>query len=126
MSVIVSGRVLHANKHVVIALTYIYGVGKTTAQDICREAKVKEETKVQDLSEIELEAIRSQVSRYEVEGDLRRTVSLHIKSLMDKGCYRGRRLRAGLPVRGQKTKTNAKTAKKRKRRSSGSKQSEGG
>ena len=118
MSVVVSGRVLHANKHIVIALTYIYGIGRTRAQLICKEAKIPETTKVNALSEAQIEAVRAQVSRYEVEGDLRRLVALHVKSLMEMGCYRGRRLRAGLPVRGQRTKTNARTAKKRSRKKS--------
>ena len=100
-----------AHKHVVIALTAIYGIGRALAIDICRAVGVETMTKVVHLTEAELEAIRKEVAKYEVEGDLRRKVAMNIKRLMDLGCYRGLRHRRGLPVRGQKTKTNARTRK---------------
>lgn len=99
------------NKHAVIALTYVYGVGRPTARQICASTGVKEATKVADLSEADLEAIRSEISKLTVEGDLRREVSMNIKRLMDLGCFRGIRHRRNLPVRGQRTKTNARTRK---------------
>lgn len=99
------------NKHAVIALTYIYGIGRPTAKRICADSGVAETAKIGDLSEAELDAIRNEVAKITVEGDLRRELSMSIKRLMDLGCYRGLRHRRGLPVRGQRTKTNARTRK---------------
>lgn len=99
------------NKHTGIALTYIFGIGRTTALKLCRAAGVDPATKVQDLSDERLDALRNEVSRLTVEGDLRRENSMSIKRLMDLGCYRGMRHRRGLPVRGQRTRTNARTRK---------------
>jgi small subunit ribosomal protein S13 len=98
-------------KHIVIALTYIYGIGRPRAKLICAAAKVNPATKVKDLTESELSAIRSEVAKFAVEGDLRREVAVGIKRLVDIGCYRGVRHRKGLPVRGQRTRTNARTRK---------------
>lgn len=99
------------NKHVVIALTYIYGVGKPTAKKICETCNIKESVKVINLSEKELNDIRSEINKYKTEGDLRREISMNIKRLLDLGSYRGWRHRKGLPVHGQRTKTNARTRK---------------
>lgn len=99
------------DKRVVISLTYIYGIGKTTAQQILSEAKVSEDKRVKDLNEDELAAIRKAASKYVIEGDLRREVAMGIKRLMEIGSYRGIRHRRSLPVRGQRTKTNARTRK---------------
>ncbi len=107
----IAGINIPVNKHTVIALTSIYGVGRTRAKLICDAAGVKPETKVKDLSEAEVESLRAQVGKFDVEGDLRREVSMNIKRLMDLGCYRGIRHRRGLPVRGQRTRTNARTRK---------------
>lgn len=107
----ISGVNVPDNKHALIALTYIYGVGRTSAAEICVAAGVEATRKVADLSESELDALRSEVGKRTVEGDLRREVSMNIKRLMDLGCYRGIRHRRGLPVRGQRTKTNARTRK---------------
>lgn len=111
----VAGINLPVQKHIVIALTHVYGVGRTRAMVICEKANINSATKVRDLSEEELSAIRIEVGAFTVEGDLRRQVAMDIKRLMDLGTYRGRRHRVGLPVRGQRTKTNAKTRKKRRR-----------
>ncbi|HEB59709.1 MAG TPA: 30S ribosomal protein S13 [Gammaproteobacteria bacterium] len=99
------------NKHAVIALTSIYGVGNTRARQICEAAGVTPSARIRDLTESELEALRSEVGKFTVEGDLRREVSMNIKRLMDLGCYRGLRHRRGLPLRGQRTRTNARTRK---------------
>ncbi len=99
------------NKHAVIALTYIFGVGRTSSTKICAAAGVAPSRKISDLSEGELDALRNEIAKVPVEGDLRREVSMNIKRLMDLGCYRGIRHRRGLPVRGQRTKTNARTRK---------------
>lgn len=98
-------------KHVVIALTSIYGVGRSRAVEICSAAGVSPEQKLIDLTEGEIESIRTAVGVYDVEGDLRRDVSMNIKRLMDLGSYRGIRHRRGLPLRGQRTRTNARTRK---------------
>ena len=98
-------------KRVVISLTYIYGIGNTLAKKILAAAKVDEDTRVKNLTEDQLTAIRNEVSKYKVEGDLHREVALNIKRLSEIGCYRGLRHRKGLPVRGQRTKTNARTRK---------------
>ncbi|EPR29221.1 SSU ribosomal protein S13P [Geobacillus sp. WSUCF1] len=107
----IAGVDIPRDKRVVISLTYIYGIGKPTAQKILKEAGVSEDTRVRDLTEEELSRIREIVGRLKVEGDLRREVSLNIKRLMEIGCYRGLRHRRGLPVRGQNTKNNARTRK---------------
>ncbi|UUM25313.1 30S ribosomal protein S13 [Mycoplasmopsis agalactiae] len=99
------------NKRVVISLTYIYGIGRISAQEICAKAKIDENIRVKDLSEAQLSAIREIAKEYVTEGDLRREVSLNIKRLMEVKCYRGIRHRKGLPVRGQSTKSNARTRK---------------
>ena len=98
-------------QHTEIGLTAIYGIGRTRARQICDAAGVLHSKKVKDLSDSELERIRELISRLTVEGDLRREVSMSIKRLMDLGCYRGVRHRRGLPVRGQRTRTNARTRK---------------
>ncbi len=98
-------------KRVVVSLTYIFGIGPTTAKKILAAANVSEDVRVKDLTEEQLTAIRKEVSAIKVEGDLRREISLNIKRLSEIGCYRGLRHRKGLPVRGQRTKTNARTRK---------------
>ena len=107
----IAGVNIPVNKHVVIALSAIYGIGPTRAKSICANANVRPEAKVKELVESEVEALRAEVAKFTVEGDLRREVSMSIKRLMDMGCYRGLRHRRGLPVRGQRTKTNARTRK---------------
>ncbi len=107
----IAGINLPSHKHIDIALTSIYGIGKTRSHSICDAAGIERTTKVKDLSEPEAEKLRQEVARFEVEGDLRRDVSMNIKRLMDLGCYRGLRHRRGLPLRGQRTKTNARTRK---------------
>ena len=99
------------NKVVVVALTYIYGIGNTTAKKICAAAGVEELKRVKDLTDAEITKVREEVAHYKVEGDLKREVGLNIKRLQEIGCYRGIRHRRGLPVRGQRTKTNARTRK---------------
>jgi small subunit ribosomal protein S13 len=99
------------NKHVVIALTSIYGIGRARAKQICSVAGVAPQTAVKDLAEPEVANIRNAVAKLVVEGDLRREISMNIKRLMDLGCYRGIRHRRGLPMRGQRTRTNARTRK---------------
>ncbi len=99
------------NKHTGISLTYIFGVGRTTALQLCAEAGVNPAAKIADLSEPDLDALRNEVAKLTVEGDLRRELSMNIKRLMDLGCYRGIRHRRNLPVRGQRTRTNARTRK---------------
>ena len=99
------------HKHAVITLTSIYGVGKTSAKAILAAANVNESTKISELSEEILNTLRDEVGKYTVEGDLRREVSMNIKRLMDLGAYRGMRHRRSLPLRGQRTKTNARTRK---------------
>jgi len=98
-------------KHVVVALTAIYGIGETRAKQICAAANVAPETQVKDLAEPEVAGLRTAVANFIVEGDLRRETSMNIKRLMDLGCYRGIRHRRGLPMRGQRTRTNARTRK---------------
>ncbi len=99
------------HKHAEIALTAIYGVGRSTAKEICEKVGIQTTAKIKDLTEEQLESIRKVVSTFTVEGDLRREVSMNIKRLMDLGCYRGIRHRRGLPLRGQRTRTNARTRK---------------
>ncbi len=107
----IAGVNIPNHKHAEIALTAIYGIGRTTAQKICASAGILTSTKVKDLSDAEVEKLRDEVAKFTVEGDLRREVTMNIKRLMDLGCYRGIRHRRGLPVRGQRTKTNARTRK---------------
>ena len=108
----IAGVDLPRNKHIEISLTYIYGIGRTLAGQICTKASVEPNTKTDQLSESEVIKLREVIEReYKVEGDLRREVSQNIKMLMDIGCYRGLRHRRGLPVRGQRTHTNARTRK---------------
>jgi small subunit ribosomal protein S13 len=107
----IAGVNLPNHQHAEIALTAIYGIGRSRAQKICDAAGVVRSTKMKDLSEPELERLRDQIGRYTVEGDLRREVTMSIKRLMDLGCYRGLRHRKGLPSRGQRTRTNARTRK---------------
>ena len=99
------------DKPVKISITYIYGIGRHTAEIICQDAKVDGMIRVKDLTDDQLAAIRNEIAKYKVEGDLRREVALNIKRLSEIGCYRGQRHRKGLPVRGQRTKTNARTRK---------------
>jgi small subunit ribosomal protein S13 len=107
----ISGVDIPRDKRVVISLTYIYGIGKTTSQKVLAAAGINEHTRVRDLTEDELNKIREQLDKYKVEGDLRREISLNIKRLMEIGSNRGIRHRRGLPVRGQNTKNNARTRK---------------
>lgn len=107
----IAGINIPTHKHVVIALTSIYGIGRTTAGKVCDAAGVARDMKVKDLSEPEVDTLRAEVAKYVVEGDLRRETSMNIKRLMDLGCFRGIRHRRGLPLRGQRTRTNARTRK---------------
>lgn len=107
----IAGINIPVQKHTVIALQAIYGIGSTRARQICAAAGIDPTVKVKDLSDGEVERLREEVAKYTVEGDLRRDISMNIKRLMDLGCYRGLRHRRGLPVRGQRTKTNARTRK---------------
>lgn len=107
----IAGINVPVQKHTVIALTSIYGIGRPRALKICKDAGVDPAKKIKDLSDSEVDAIRNEVSKYTIEGDLRREVSMSIKRLMDLGCYRGVRHRRGLPVRGQNTRRNARTRK---------------
>lgn len=107
----IAGINVPTQKHAVIALTSIYGIGTSRAKEICAKANVAPDKKIRDLSDSEVEALRQVVSEYQVEGDLRRQVSMDIKRLMDLGCFRGLRHGRSLPVRGQRTKTNARTRK---------------
>jgi small subunit ribosomal protein S13 len=107
----IAGVNIPVNKHTEIALTAIYGIGRTRARQICAAAGVKPNARVKDLTEGEVEGLRTEITRFRVEGDLRREISMNIKRLMDLGVYRGMRHRRGLPVRGQRTRTNARTRK---------------
>ncbi|MBB5181700.1 small subunit ribosomal protein S13 [Planomicrobium koreense] len=107
----IAGVDIPRDKRVVISLTYIFGVGKTTAQKVLSGAGISEDTRVRDLTEDELNNIREQLDQYKIEGDLRREVSMNIKRLMEIASFRGIRHRRGLPVRGQNTKNNARTRK---------------
>jgi small subunit ribosomal protein S13 len=107
----IAGVNIPDRKHTVIALTSIYGVGLTRARQICAAAGVAEDRKIMDLAEDEVEKLRSEIAKISVEGDLRRETSMNIKRLMDLGCNRGIRHRRGLPLRGQRTQTNARTRK---------------
>ena len=99
------------DKHLVISLTYIYGIGRETAKKICEAAKIEPSKIVKDLTNDELNIVRDEVSKYTVEGDLRRDVNMNIKTKMEINCYQGTRHKKGLPVRGQKTRSNARTRK---------------
>ena len=107
----IAGVNLPAQKHVWVGLQSIYGIGRTRSKQVCEAAGVESSTKIRDLSEPEVERLRSEVGKHVVEGDLRREIGMAIKRLMDLSCYRGLRHRRGLPVRGQRTKTNARTRK---------------
>ncbi len=107
----IAGVDLPKEKRVEIGLTYIYGIGRTSSNKILAEAKVNPDTRVKDLTDDQVKAIRNAMEDYKVEGDLRREVALNIKRLTEIGCFRGIRHRRGLPVRGQRTKTNARTRK---------------
>ena len=107
----ISGVDIPREKRLVISLTYVFGIGRTTARKLCEAAGVDPTTKVQDLPDDRLDALRNEIAKMTVEGDLRRETSMNIKRLMDLGCYRGMRHRRGLPVHGQRTRTNARTRK---------------
>lgn len=107
----IAGINIPVHKHAVIALTAIYGIGRSASREICAAAGVALDSKIKDLTEAQLEALRGEVGKRKVEGDLRRDISMNIKRLMDLGTYRGLRHRRGLPVRGQRTRTNARTRK---------------
>jgi len=107
----IAGVNIPDNKHTVISLQYVFGIGQTRAKAICKSTGIEECAKVSSLSEDQLEMLRNEVGKFDVEGDLRREVSMNIKRLMDLGCFRGIRHRRSLPVRGQRTKTNARTRK---------------
>jgi small subunit ribosomal protein S13 len=107
----IAGVNIPDHKHAVISLTYVFGVGKTRAKQICAATGIAESAKISTLSEDQIDALRSEVGKLTVEGDLRREVSMSIKRLMDLGCYRGLRHRRSLPARGQRSKTNARTQK---------------
>jgi small subunit ribosomal protein S13 len=107
----IAGVNIPVNKNIDIGLTSVYGIGRPTAVAVCKKVGIDPLTKVKNLTELELDSIRAEVSKYSVEGDLRREVSMNIKRLTDLGCYRGIRHRRGLPLRGQRTRTNARTRK---------------
>ena len=107
----IAGINIPPQKHTEIGLTSIYGIGRTTAQKICTNCGIPFEKKVKDLTDGDLEKIRDQIAQFTIEGDLRRETTMNIKRLMDIGCYRGFRHRRGLPMRGQRTRTNARTRK---------------
>jgi small subunit ribosomal protein S13 len=107
----IAGVNIPVNKHAWIGLTSIYGIGRSRAREVCVAAGVDPATKVKSLTEAEVERLRAEIGKYTVEGDLRREVAMSVKRLMDLGCYRGLRHRKGLPVRGQRTRTNARTRK---------------
>ena len=108
----IAGINIPNHQHASIALTAIYGIGRARARLICDAAGVKQSAKIKDLTDGEMDKLREQVTRFSVEGDLRRETSMNIKRLMDLGCYRGLRHKKGLPVRGQRTRTNARTRKR--------------
>ena len=107
----IAGINIPDNKHLVVSLTHIHGIGRTSARKICRAAGVDPAAAVKSLSEGDLDKVRSEIGNYEVEGDARREVSMSVKRLMDLGTYRGIRHRRGMPLRGQRTRTNARTRK---------------
>ena len=114
----IAGVNIPDNKHVGIALTAIYGIGKTTSLNLCKAVGIDSSSKVSQLTDAQLESLRTEIAKLTIEGDLRRIVTMNIKRLMDLGCYRGLRHRRGLPLRGQRTKTNARTRKGRRKGSS--------
>jgi small subunit ribosomal protein S13 len=107
----IAGVNIPNHQHAEIALTSIYGIGRTRAREICAAAGIAPSTKIKDVTDVQMDKLRDRVTKFAVEGDLRREVSMNIKRLMDLGCYRGLRHRRGLPVRGQRTRTNARTRK---------------
>lgn len=107
----IAGINIPVNKHIAVGLMHIYGIGRSRALSVCKAAGIDPSTRVRDLAEPEVNALRTQVTRFMVEGDLRRENSMSLKRLMDLGCYRGIRHRKGLPARGQRTRTNARTRK---------------
>lgn len=111
----IAGVNIPDHKHIVIALTSIYGIGRTRSKNLCKAVGIDTATKVSQLTEEKLEALRSEITKMTIEGDLRRVVTMNIKRLMDLGCYRGLRHRRSLPLRGQRTKTNARTRKGRRK-----------
>lgn len=111
MAARIAGIIIPVQKHIVIGLTAIYGIGRNRAKSICSQAKVDPAKKVKDLTEAELEGLRGEIAKFRVEGDLRREVAMSIKRLVELGTYRGLRHKRGLPVRGQRTRTNARTRK---------------
>src|SRR5476649_1967142 len=111
MAARIAGVIIPVQKHIVIGLTAIYGIGRERARRICDSAKVESSKKVKDLTEAELESLRGEINKIRVEGDLRREVAMSIKRLVELNTYRGTRHKRGLPVRGQRTKTNARTRK---------------
>ncbi len=111
MAARIAGVIIPMQKHIVIGLTAIYGIGRNRAKDICTSAKVESAKKVKDLTEAELESLRTEIAKIRVEGDLRREVAMSIKRLVELGTYRGLRHKRGLPARGQRTRTNARTRK---------------
>lgn len=112
----IAGVNIPSHKHIVIGLQSIFGIGPTRAKLICAQANVAESSKVTDLTDAELESLRVETMKYEIEGELRRTISINIKEKLDMGCYQGIRHRRGLPLRGQRTSTNARTRKRRKKK----------
>ncbi len=117
----IAGVDIPRDKRVVVSLTYVYGIGRPTAEKILATCGIDESTRAKDLTEEQVNQIRQEVDKFKVEGDLRREVTLNIKRLMEIGCYRGTRHRKGLPVRGQRTKTNARTRKGPRRTVAGKK-----
>ena len=116
MAVRIAGVTIPMDKHTIIGLQAIYGIGPTRSAEVCKRCSVDPSVKIKNLTEEELESLRQAIGLYQpLEGDLRRETSMNIKRLMDIGCVRGRRHRSGLPVRGQRTKTNARTRKGKKK-----------
>lgn len=111
MAARIAGVIIPMQKHIVIGLTAIYGIGRQRARDLCKMTKIEPSKKVKDLTEAELEGLRGEISKIRVEGDLRREISMNIKRLVELGTYRGTRHKRGLPARGQRTRTNARTRK---------------
>ncbi|MDQ3186236.1 MAG: 30S ribosomal protein S13 [Pseudomonadota bacterium] len=107
----IAGVNIPNHQHAEIALTSIYGIGRARAREICAAVGISTSTKIKDITDVQMDKLRDRVAKFAVEGDLRREVSMNIKRLMDLGCYRGLRHRRGLPVRGQRTRTNARTRK---------------
>lgn len=107
----IAGVNIPDNKHAIVSLTYIYGIGRTIAAKVCQNTGISQSIKIGELTEEQLDAVRNEIANFTVEGDLRREVNMNIKRLMDLGCFRGLRHRRNLPVRGQRSKTNARTRK---------------